>query len=577
MTATVALLAPPPLIDYGPDLEAAIGEVSALIQALPRLRGRYPTRWLAIKLLEEDSRIIGEVSAVAGSEAVLKAAAGQVGLLRDRYGEDVDTLIADHRYWWINAVVRRIAPPQQAQAETRSDRLDRILTHRWLGLPIFLLAMWLVFKLTTDVSAPYLDWIDGVLTGPVADAVAGLLALVGWGGTWIESLVVDGVVAGVGGVLVFIPVLLALYLALALLEDTGYMARAAFVMDRHMRMIGLHGKSFVPLVIGFGCNVPAIYATRTLENRRDRLFTGLLIPFMSCGARLPVYVLFGAVFFPRHASFVVFAMYLIGVAVAILIGLLLKRTLFRQHDETGLLMELPPYRMPTARAIWRQMWERTRDFLRGATTVILFASVFVWALTAIPVSADDVDAEAGIENSLFAAMAGAVSPIFAPLGFGSWQATSALASGFVAKEVVISTLSQTYGMDEAQDAGDAGGALAQAVGVISSFGEATLETIKAIAGIFGLHPSAEEVDATPGGLSGAIYAGFEQSSGGHAALAGLSFMVFVLLYTPCMVVVAAQRQEFGNRWMAVSVFGQLLLAWLAAFLIFQGGVVLGLA
>ena len=389
---------------------------------------------------------------------------------------------------------------------------------------------------------------------------------------------VDGIIAGVGGVLVFVPVLAMLYLALALLEDSGYMARVAFVMDRFMRPFGLHGKSFLPMIVGFGCTVPAIYATRTLERRRDRVLTGLLVPFMSCSARLPVYVLFAAVFFPASAGTAVFLIYVLGIVVAIALGLFLQRALPASDEESLFIMELPPYRLPTLRSIGLQAWQRIRAFVRKAWTVILAMSVLVWALMAVQIDLPNGRIGAAeVEESLFAGLANAAAPLFAPLGFGSWQATGSLLTGIVAKEVVVSSLAQTYGVAAGDDT--ASGASVNVMADLVEIGQGLLsavgEMLRAIPAIFGLGSDASATAAAPSALMSAIYLGFEQSSGGHAALAGLAFMVFVLLYTPCMVAVAASRHEFGAGWMWASVIGQFALAWLTALVVFQGGRLLG--
>jgi len=575
MTPPAATLKQPSFtIDYGPDLEDAINRLLEIIEAEPKLAKRYPARWLAIELLEEDSVVATKVAGITGNTDILTVAEGLASDLRSKYGEDVDTIVADRRYGWINTLVRETVRQGGADEPTASDKIDQIVTNKWLGIPIFLVLMWAVFKLTTDVSAPYLDWIEAVISGPISSWALGLLSLVGLESSWVASLVVDGALAGVGGVLVFVPVLMSLFFALALLEDSGYMSRAAYVMDRTMRVVGLHGKAFVPLVVGFGCNVPAIYATRTLDNRRDRIFTGLLAPFMSCGARLPVYVLFAAVFFPKYSSFAVFSMYLLGILVALIIGLLLRNSVFKTEDETGMLMELPPYRLPTVRNIWHSMWQRTKDFLHGATTIILLTSIVVWALMAVPVGGDGSFADTAVEDSLFATVSETLSPIFVPLGFGSWETTSTLITGFIAKEVVVSTLAQVYSVEEPDEEEEPTTFLEDVVLIIGSFVAATIDTIKSIPLIFGIDLFGDEVDDTPSGLMTAIRSDFEASSGGHGALAGLSFMVFVLLYTPCMAVVAAQRQEFGTKWMWTSVIGQFVLAWIVALLVFQGGILL---
>jgi ferrous iron transport protein B len=410
--------------------------------------------------------------------------------------------------------------------------------------------------------------------GPIARWMADLVQAVGLGNTWVESLVVDGVVAGVGGILVFIPVLMALYLALGLLEDSGYMARAAFVMDRMMRRLGLQGKSFLPMLVGFGCTVPAMYATRTLERRRDRVLTGLLVPFMSCGARLPVYVLMAAVFFPRSRGTVVFAMYLLGIVVALALGFLINRTVFRREAATPLLMELPPYRLPTLRSVWLQMWRRTSAFIRDAGTIILGTSLVVWLLMAIPTGGGSF-AEVAVDDSAFGAVSSAVAPALGPAGFGSWEATGALITGFVAKEVVVSSMSQVYGVAGSQTTAAPTTFVEDVREIGSSFLQASFDTVKAIPAIVGVDLLDDAGEAEQGELLQAVRAGFEASSGGHGALAGLAFMVFVLLYTPCMAAVAAERHELGARWMWVSIFGQTALAWGMAVLVFQAGLLLG--
>ena len=564
------------VVDYGRKLEAAIQAIQADIAAYPAIQQQYPARWLAIKLLEQDHDLQTRLLAIEGGPALLTKTQLAYARLAADYGEEIDVLIADRRYTYIHELVGRV---MQKPPETLSltDKIDRLVTHRLLGVPIFMAVMWVVFKLTAVVSAPLLDWVDGVVSGPITHWAAALLAWVGLGGSWVEALALDGVIAGVGGVLVFVPVLMFLYVSLAVLEDTGYMARAAFVMDGLMNRIGLQGKSFLPMMVGFGCTVPAIYATRTLENEKDRILTGLLVPFMSCGARLPVYVLFATVFFVQYAGAVVFAMYVLGIVTAVLLGLVLRKTLFKDKEQTALLMELPPYRRPNWRTIWSHTWERTRSFIQNAWSLILITSVILWLLMAIPVGAEGGSfADTDVDHSLFSSVAGAISPALEPLGFGTWEAGGALISGFVAKEVVVSTFSQVYGLQDSgatavpttfwQDMGE----------IVTGFGTAVLDTIKAIPLIVGIDVRGESSETVPGGLRQAVYEGFDASSGGHAALAGLAFMVFVLIYTPCMVAVAAEKQEFGARWMWTSVIGQLALAWLMALVVFQGGLLLGL-
>jgi ferrous iron transport protein B len=572
-----ALPTPQFAIDYGREAEEEIIRLSGLIAAAPAIAPTFPARWLAIKLLETDEDLQTRLKMLKGGATLLAEAEKSRSRLQAIYGDEVDVAIADRRYGWINGLVREIVQRPSENRLTASDKIDQIVTHRLLGIPIFLAMMWAVFKLTADVSAPYLDWVDGVINGPLARWGVALLNLVGLGGTWAESLLVDGIIAGVGGVMVFVPVLMFLYLALALLEDSGYMARAAFVMDRLMHALGLHGKSFLPMMVGFGCTVPATYATRTLENPKDRILTGLLVPFMSCGARLPVYVLFAAVFFPQDSGAVVFSMYLLGIVTAILVGIALKNTLFKGKEQSTFVMELPPYRFPTLRSIWFHTWERTSSFVKKAWTIIMATSIILWLLTAIPVRGEGSFAATDVNDSAFAVANQAVAPVFAPLGFGTWQASSALLTGFVAKEVVVSTMSQVYAVEEVAEEESAAPAFFEDIGeILSTFVSATGDTLKSLPLIVGVNLFEEEAEEEPTALMGAIQQGFETSSGGHGALAAIAFMVFVLIYTPCMVAVAAERQELGMNWTWFSIFGQLGLAWLMAFIVFQGGLLLGL-
>jgi ferrous iron transport protein B len=352
------------------------------------------------------------------------------------------------------------------------------------------------------------------------------------------------------------------------------MARAAFVMDRLMRGVGLQGKSFLPMLVGFGCTVPAIYATRTLENERDRVMTAMLVPFMSCGARLPVYVLMSTIFFPRYAGLAVFAMYLLGIGVALVIGVVLRSTALPVSDHAPTIMELPPYRMPTVRSIWFHTWVRTRAFLRAAGSIIFVTMMVVWILMAIPVSGTGSFADTDVSDSAFATVAGTVAPVFEPAGFGYWEATGALMSGFVAKEVVIGTMAQVYGV-ETVEAADAPSVVESLRELTTGFGGAVLDALKAIPAMVSIGIGDDGVDEGSSDLMGSLRVGFEASSGGHGALAALAFMVFVLIYTPCMAAVGAIRHEIGTRWMWTSIIGQSLLAWAMAVGVFQVGIILG--
>ncbi|MCE5209092.1 MAG: ferrous iron transport protein B [Chloroflexi bacterium] len=563
-------------IDYGREIEQEIVQVQTLIEKYPALNEAYPSRWLALKLLENDKQIAAQIALQPDGAQLISDVQKNIHHLVSIFGEDVDTLIADRRYGWINGLVRETMQVENSQRRTLTDRIDDVVTNRILGIPIFLLLMWGMFKITTDLSAPLLDWVNAVLEGPVTHWVSSLVMLLGLNGNWVESLLLDGVVAGLGGLLAFVPVLMALYGALAILEDSGYMARAAFVMDRFMHVLGLHGKSFLPLIVGFGCSVPGIFATRTLENEKDRILTAMMVPFMSCGARLPVYVLIAGIFFPEKAGLMVFWMYLIGIVMAITAGLLLKNTLFRRRAESPFVLELPPYRIPTLKAIWIHMWEHTSSFIKKAGSLILSMSLVIWLLLAIPVGGEGRFANVDLQSSAYAAISGKLAPLLSPAGFGSWQTSGALISGIAAKEVIVTSLTQVYGMDTpVQDTAQTS-FVEDVSSILTGFVKALWEMVLSIPRLIGIDLTGSDKTATETALAPAVRAGFEQTSGGHAGLAAFAFMVFILIYTPCIATLAALRKELGTRWMLLSAFGQLAAAWLLAVIVFQGGMLLGL-
>jgi len=553
------------LVDYGREIEGEIARLREVIEGVPSLAERYPSRWLAIKLLEEDMEVVRRVEALPmGGEEILAQARRSVAHLRDIHGDDVDIIIADHRYGYISGLVKGAVQRTSEARVTLSDKIDKVVTNRLLGVPIFLVAMWFVFQMTASVSGAYVDWVDGVIAGPITNWVGAILGFIGLGGSWVESLLVDGVIAGVGGVLVFVPVLLFLYFFLALLEDSGYMARAAFVIDRVMRAVGLHGKSFLPMLVGFGCTVPGIYATRTLENEDDRVLTGLLVPMMSCGARLPVYTVFAVAFFPEEAGRFIFAMYLTGIACAIVSGMVFKRTLFKGRPPTGFVMELPPYRIPTLKGILIHMWERSSVFVRKAGTIILAVSIILWFLLNMPW---------GVENprdSLFGRASARIAPVLSPAGFDSWEAAGSLVTGFVAKEVVVGTMSQIYvGEAEEEGAEEPTTFFQDVADIVVSFWNATVDTVKMTVSLVpGVDLMGEEEEEEDTALVKALQEHF-------TPLQAVSFNVFVLLYIPCMVAVAAQRHEYGNKWMLFSATYLTALGWIASTLIYQIGRLLG--
>ncbi len=553
------------LVDYGREAEEEIARLQEIIEKSPALTERYASRWLAIKLLEEDKEITPKIEAVAGGGAIMAQAHKSMAHLRNVYGDDAETIIADRRYGFISGLVKEVVRRPAVDRLTLSDKIDQVVTNRVLGIPIFLVAMWFVFKMTAEVSGSYLDWVDGVIGGPITRWAVAILNLVGLGGTWFESLTVDGIIAGVGGVLVFVPVLMFLYFFLALLEDSGYMARAAFVMDRLMHALGLHGKSFMPMLIGFGCTVPAVYATRTLANEDDRKLTGFLAPMMSCGARLPVYAIFAAAFFPDNAGRFIFGLYLLGIVLAIVTGMVLKRTLFAGKPPSPFVMELPPYRLPTLKGILIHMWERSSVFVRKAATIIMAVSVILWFLMNIPW---------GVENprdSLFGQASAAIAPLLAPAGFGDWQAAGSLVTGFVAKEVVVGTMSQIYVGGAEEEEAEEPTTFFQDVGeIVIGFCGATVDTVKAtvslIPGVDLMGEEEEEEEDT------ALVQALQEN---YTPLSALAFNVFVLLYIPCMVCVAAQRQEYGDKWTLFNAVYLTALGWVAAVLVFQIGRLMG--
>lgn len=572
--AAVETRPPPPLLlDYGPELEQHLDLLTESVRGLDT-EHLGPERWVALQLLAGDEYMTRAIAGVEGGAGLADTARQTADAVTTGTGFGPELVLAERRFESVNAVADRVTRHPGDRA-TWSDRIDKVLLNRWLGLPVFLVVMWIVLRFTADVTAPYLDWVDATISGPVAAWAVAMLAALSLDGGWVESLVVDGVLAGVGGVLVFVPVLFGLYLMLAILEDTGYMARAAAVMDRAMRAVGIPGKAFLPMMVGFGCTVPAIYATRSLESSRDRLLTGLLTPFMSCGARLPVYVLLTGVFFAGSTGSVVFGLYLLGIAVAVLLGLILSRTVLRESEPSAFVMVMPEFRLPNLRTVWALMSQRTWAFIKGAGTVILLASMAVWLLLSVPVTGGGSFADTEPEDSVFGAVSQGMAPIYEPAGFGEWEQSGALITGFVAKEVVVSTMAQLYSVEQAEEAEEPGTVLEDLAGIGTGFLEATRDTFLAIPGVIGLDFFDLEDESTTD-LQEAIRTSFEESSDGHGSAAALAFMVFVLLYTPCMAAVAAFRQEFGTTWMWVSVIGQFAIAWIGALVAFQASRMIGL-
>jgi ferrous iron transport protein B len=549
-------------LDYGGKLEREIARVTAAFDEMKFDTGRYSKRWLAIKLLEKDEDILERVQTMKSGAEIIALAKARAGHVESMLGDELDLLTADRRYGYINGVVRQSLHRPLMDGPTFTDRVDNIVTHKWLGLPFFFGVMYIVFRLVIDVSAPFLDWTDAVINGPIANWLSILLDLV-LAPLWIRSLLIDGIVAGVGGVLVFVPGLLILYFFLALLEDSGYMSRAAFVMDRFMRVVGLHGKSFIPMILGFGCAVPAVYATRTIASRRDRVLTALLVPLMSCSARLPVYVVFGLAFFGARAGTVIWGMYALGIVVAMLAGMVFSHTILKPDVSSAFVLELPPYRQPALKSVLIHMWENTREFVRKAGTTILSVSVVMWLLLNLPWGVTNQ------RDSYFGKVSGGVAPVFAPLGFGNWETGGALVAGFMAKEIVVSTMSQIYlGGEDTQPVEPAtfGEDL---IGIGSGFINATVDSGRIL---FSIIPGVNLVNEKDGTEDTALSLALRQR---FNSLSAVALLVFVLLYVPCVATLGAIKHEFGTSWAITSAVYQTAVAWLVAFIIFQGGRLLG--
>ena len=441
---------------------------------------------------------------------------------------------ADARLDWTAGILRGL-DMHAVDHVTLSDRIDRVLLHPVIGVLVFLAVLFVVFQATTTLASPMQDWIDVTFRGWCADGLDLLLGLFGpsVSGGWLRSLLVDGLLDGVVTVLTFIPVMGIMFLLLSILEDSGYMARAAFVMDRAMRALGLDGRSFLPIIVGFGCNLPALAATRTLSDSRQRVLTGMLVPFAACSARLSVFLVLAHAFFPKYAGLVVFLMYVASVMVILLVGVLLRHTMFRGLEPEPLMLALPAYQCPRALQLARSVLLRLWGFIRGASVIIISMITALWLLQGIPVTANaggfaHVD---DVHDSAYGVLADAVAPVFAPAGFDDWHASAALITGFVAKEVVVGSMSQSYHADEPDDAAS------------QQAGEGT--------------------------LGQKLRASFDQSSHGHGKAAAIAFLLFTLAYTPCLATVAEMRRQFGTKVAARSVLLSLAVAYVIAIIAFQ--------
>ena len=491
------------------ELDRAIHSVAHIIEDHAEAAG-YPTRFAATKLVEGDEPMFKALDLDMSDIHIIDHIVEQ---MEENLGTDREAALADMRYTYIEALCAEcVVKHQETREQQRSEKIDRFLTHKYLGIPIFLLIMMTIFWLTFSViGAPLQDllsaWIDRFT------AMLSNVLITADVTPWLHSLIINGVCAGVGSVLSFLPIIVLLFFFLSLLEDSGYMARVAFVMDKLLRKIGLSGRSFVPMLIGFGCSVPAIMATRTLSSDRDRKMTIVLTPFMSCSAKLPIYGMITASFFPNHAALVMVSLYVLGIVVAILSGLLLKNTIF-QGNSVPFVMELPAYRLPDAKSVLLHMWEKGKDFLHKAFTIIFIASIVIWFLQSFDWRLNMV---ADSANSILASIGSIIAPAFAPIGFNDWRASTALITGFTAKESVVSTLTILTG---ASSDAQLSAMLTQMFSPLSAF----------------------------------------------------SFLAFTMLYMPCVAAFAASKRELGSMKEALLTAAyQTLVAYLAALVIFQVG------
>ncbi|MBN2110716.1 MAG: ferrous iron transport protein B [Methanosarcinaceae archaeon] len=494
------------IFTYDAGIEKRSGEIETILNSDPYF-AHYPARWFSMKLLEGDESII--------KKAVESDRYPEIREVLDKTDAySLESRIADQRYRTIQTMLRQVCNINTNRL-SGSDMVDRVVTNKYLGIPIFLSFMWAAFELTFSFATPFMNMID-VFFGWLAEAAANAISI-----PWLASLVGEGIIAGVGSVVIFLPNILLLFFMISLMEDSGYMARAAFIMDKVMSRTGLHGKSFIPLVMGFGCNVPAIMATRTIEDSRDRLVTILVAPFISCGARLPVYVLLAGTFFGRDAGLVIFGLYALGILVALLSARLMRSTVIRGED-TPFIMELPSYKLPTLKGSAIHMWERGKIYLKKAGSIILVGVVGVWLLASIPAPGSGGTFASGeiygTTNSVIGFTGQLIEPLVAPLGF-DWRIAVALVFGVVAKEIVVGSMGVLYGAGEDEE---------------------SLSNILA--------------------------------AGAMTPLAGLGLMVFTLLYVPCFACIGVIKRETGSwKWTLFQLLYGTTLAWMLAFLVFQVG------
>ena len=487
-------------VNHGPVIEKSVSRIREEIYKNPNATDEFTPRYIALRILQKDKEIEKALDGFSNKEEILKTRDIEALAIERELHDTPENAIMDAKYGFIDGALRETyRRGERKPGKTLSEKIDNIVTGRWLGFPVFLIAMYLIFQATFSLGQYPMDWIGSGVDW-LGDKVGSAMS-----DGWLKALIVDGIITGVGGVLVFLPNILILFFFISLMEASGYMARAAFIMDRLMHLIGLHGRSFIPLMMGFGCNVPAVMATRTIENRNARMITILINPLMSCNARLPIYLLLAGVFFPKSAGLVIFCIYLGGVLLAGLMAKLFSKVLFNS-DETPFVMELPPYRVPTLKSLLRDTWDKGKQYLHKIATVILIGTLIVWALSYFPTG--DPDPAARLEHSWLAAIGNFISPVLAPLGF-HWQESVSLLSGMAAKEIVVSTMNMLYTVD----------------------GQLIIGNV----------------------LTPAI---------------ALAFMAFTLIYFPCVATIGAIKSETGSwKWAIFTVCYTLILAWIVAFVL----------
>ena len=502
----------PTILDYGPVINK---EIDALKRLLNPYEDKldYPVHWVAIKLLENDTYIMDQVKDKL-PPSIIEAAQKSIASVEEEIGFEPEMGIVDKRYTYISEVLKGCFERPSEELVTRSDKIDKIVTHKYLGLPIFALMMLALYQITFVVGAGLQEVMEGWFEG-IGEFATVALENVG-ANELIAGFISDGVINGVGAVVTFLPLIMVMYFLIGLMEDSGYMARAAYVMDKIMRALGLHGKTFVSMILGSGCNVPAIMSTRTLDSKKDRMIAILINPFVSCGAKIPVYALFIAAFFDSYQGLILFGLYAFGIMIALISGMIFSKVLFK-GEVSYFIMELPPYRMPSIKNVSLLMWEKASSFLTRAGKVIFPMVIVLWVLSIFPAGVEQYS-----DESFLGIIGGIFAPIFKPAGFGTWQAGVSLVTGVVAKEAVISTMGMVY----------------------AGVGEGTvlLTTIKSV--------------FTP--------------------LTAMSFMIMTLLYTPCLTTLATIKKETGStKWMLFSAGYTFSIAYIAAVGVFQIGTLLG--